>query len=91
MISKVENRMVIDSEWEVLEKAIPKEISERLSAPGWVEIGTGVFVPDEDAFNYALERCTEIVPPGIRSIKWTQEFRKMLVEWFFSGDWIKED
>lgn len=91
MIEQIENRMVVDSQWEILENSIPKEISERLSPPGWEEIGTGVFVPDEDAFEYALERCFEVIPPFVRELKWTQEFKDMLVEWFYSGDWVKED
>ena len=57
---------------------------------GWEEIGTGVFVPDESAFDYALERCFEVIPNFVRRIKWTQEFREMLVGWFFSGDWVHE-
>lgn len=58
---------------------------------GWEEIGTGVFVPDESAFSYALERCFETVPNFAHRLKWTEEFREMLVAWFFSGDWVHED
>lgn len=68
-----------------------KSIEEKLNGPGWEEIGTGVFVPEEDAFDYALERCFEVVPNFAERIKWTQEFRDMLVEWFYSGNWVREE
>ena len=64
---------------------------ERMDGPGYREMATGVFVPEEDAFDYALENCFEMVPAGIRLLRWTQEFKEMLVEWFYSGNWIKED
>lgn len=56
------------------------EISEKLNGPGYEEIGTGVFVSDEDAFDYALERIS-------RDDDLKQEF----VEWFYSGNWIEEE
>lgn len=74
--------------------AIPEEVDyveKRLSGSGYVEIGTLNFVPEEDAFGYALEQCVKVVPNGIHGIPWTQEFREMLVEWFFSGSWVKEE
>lgn len=61
---------------------------------GWIEkqegfIGLnengGLFIPQEDAFAYAFERCTNGTDKQIA------EFKEMLVEWFFSGDWIKRD
>lgn len=54
---------------------------------GYVGIGpeAGTFVPENSAFEYALERCVNGTPDDKR------EFREMLVEWFFSGNWIKED
>ncbi len=63
----------------------------RFHSSGWVEKETGVFVPEEDAFDYAIEQCVKVVPDGFRRIKWTQEFKDMLTEWFFSGNWVKED
>lgn len=54
---------------------------------GYEELKKGIFVDEEDAFDYALEQCLEDVPAGIRELKWTQEFRKSLVEWFYSGEW----
>lgn len=83
----VENRMVVGWQW-------PQELAEageKLNRKGYRELGTGIFVPEEDAFSYALEHCMEIVPPGIHEIKWLQEFRRMLEEWFYSGNWVWEE
>ena len=44
----------------------------------------GEKVPDSEAYDYALERCLN------GSEKDKQEFREMLVDWFFSGDFIHE-
>lgn len=86
MPEMVENRMVVNCEW----TETPQEVKEKLNGPGWRQIGTDVFVPEEDAFEYAIERCTTI-PFAVVGIEWTQEFREMLVEWFYSENWIKED
>ena len=40
------------------------------------------FVPEEDAYDYALEKCMG---------EDNEEFRTMLVEWYFSGNWVKEE
>lgn len=54
-------------------------------------IQTGTIVCGEYAFDYAIEQCAEVVPIGFHKIEWTQEFRDMLVEWFYSGgEWKKE-
>ncbi len=74
----IENRMVNDLVWRRLEKE--SDVRERSSGPGWREIGTGIFVPEKEAFEYALE----IVLQDEEGLK--QEF----VEWFYSGNWIKE-
>ncbi len=62
-----------------------------LNGSGWEEMGTGMFVPEEDAFNYALERCFEFVPNFVHRLKWTDEFKEMLVKWFYSGNWVHEN
>ena len=60
-----------------------------MSIKGYEGIGPekGKFVRTEDALIYATERC------GIRKIDVTApdaaEFMEMLVEWFFSGNWVK--
>lgn len=56
------------------------EISEKLNGTGYEEIGTGVFVSDEDAFDYALERISQ-----------DDDLKQEFVEWFYSGNWIKEE
>lgn len=90
MFERIENPMVVDSLWR--DKESPdEEIEKKLNGPGWEEIGTGTFVPEENAFNYALERCFEVVPNFVHRLKWTQEFKDMLVKWFYSGNWVKEE
>lgn len=42
-------------------------------------------VSEEQAFEYALERSLQGTPEE------QKEFREMLVEWFYSGNWVKED
>ena len=43
----------------------------------------GIKVTEEDAYEYALDRCLN--GPD------HEEFKEMLVEWFFSGNFIKEE
>lgn len=45
----------------------------------------GIFIPENVAFEYALERCLH----GSEDDQ--NEFQEMLVEWFYSGNWIKEN
>lgn len=42
-------------------------------------------VIDDQAFDYALERCLHGTPDD------QEEFKTMLVEWFYSGNWVKEE
>lgn len=60
-----------------------------LNGSGWKHMHRDIFVADEDAFDYAIEECVEVMVEGLREIEWTQEFRKMLVEWFYSDVWIR--
>lgn len=57
------------------------ETAEKLNGTGYEEIGTGIFVSEEDALEYALER----VRNG------SEEEKQEFVEWFYSDNWIKED
>lgn len=52
----------------------------------WEGIGTeeGKIIEDDVAFEYALERCTK----GTEDDR--KEFEKMLVEWFYSGNWLRK-
>lgn len=80
-MEQIENRMVVDSEWK---HSDPVEVKEILKQSGYHEMGTNVFVPKIEAFEYALERCLN----GTEQDQ--KEFKEMLVEWFYSGNWIKE-
>ena len=81
---QIENRMLVDSQWESREKDL-KPVEEVLREKGYHEFGTNVFVPKEDAYEYALDRCLN------GSEEDRMEFKAMLVAWFYSGNWIKED
>jgi hypothetical protein len=52
---------------------------------GYVEMKTKEFVSMEDAYAYAFERCTNGTDEEIA------EFKEMLVEWFYSGNWTKQE
>ena len=76
-MNELENRMVVDSEWARID---PQEVGIKLRGPGYEEIGTGIFVAEEDSFDYAMERiCLD------------DDLKQEFVEWFYSGNWIKED
>lgn len=77
----VENRMLIDSEWT---QNTPIEIKEKLNRAGYEEIGTGTFVPEKDAYEYAMERISQ-------DEDLQKEFKETVVEWFYSGNWVKEE
>lgn len=42
-------------------------------------------VTEDQAFDYALERSLH------GTLQDQRDFRELLVEWFYSGNWIKED
>lgn len=82
-MEQIENRMVVDSEWETKST---QEIEKVLSSPGYHEMGTDTFVPESEAYEYALERCLHGTEEDIK------EFKSMLVEWFYSGGtWRREE
>lgn len=78
----LENRMVVDSQWTWREQ---KTVEEVVKEKGYHEMGTNVFVPEDEAYEYALDRCLN----GPEEDQ--KEFKAMLVEWFYSGNWKKED
>lgn len=45
----------------------------------------GTIVEEAAAFSYALERCLH------GTLQEQQEFRELLVEWFYSGNWVKSN
>lgn len=51
---------------------------------GYRKMKTDFFVSDEDAYDYALNHSIN----GTEEEQ--EEFRKMLVEWFFSGNWVRD-
>lgn len=80
---EVDNIMTNDAHWSVLEKR-NTSVEEVLSQKGYHELGTNVFVPEEDAYEYAFDRCMN----GTEEEQ--KEFKEMLVEWFYSGNWVRE-
>lgn len=84
MPEQIENRMVVDVEWPAF-----NTIEEVLSEKGYHNIKTNDFVPEKDAFDHALWDCTNGNEEMQREFK--KEFEKILVEWYFSGNWIKEE
>lgn len=74
-MERVENRMVNPAVW----PDTPPEVKEKLRGPGYRSMD-GVFVPEEDAYTYALERISQ-----------DEALQKELVEWFYSGEWVKEE
>lgn len=78
-MEQIENRMLRERSFERVSEDV-----KRFDTPGWTNTD-GTFVPDESAFDYAIDHCTKFVPAGFHKIEWTQDFREMLVEWFYSG------
>lgn len=57
-----------------------EKTKEKLNGPGWSEFHTNIFVPEEDAYDYAMER-----------VSLDEDLKQEFVEWFYSGNWVKED
>lgn len=58
------------------------------------EMNTKEIVLEEDAENYVLDKLGITVTPKGKNGEMTQEQIENIqetVEWFFSGDWIKEE
>lgn len=89
-MERVENRMLIEP---IREHMQHFDFDENFNGSGRKNLNDGTFVREEDAFDYALDHCTETAPPhGFHKIQWTQEFRDVVVEWFYSGgEWVKEE
>lgn len=86
-MERIENGMLRERSFE--QKV--EELKHFFSA-GWTNTADGTFVLEEDAFDYAIDHCTNFVPAGFHKIEWTDEFREMVVEWFYSGgEWRKVD
>lgn len=80
MPEQIENRMVMDSQWED-----PEDVTTVLNEPGFHETRTGEFIPKKYAYEHALDCCLN----GTEEQQ--KDFREMLVEWFYSGgNWRTE-
>lgn len=73
-----ENRIVIDSEWEPLERQNSEPEEER-TEDCYLRYKGKVFETESDAFKYALSECL----CGSEEDK--RDFKDMLLEWFFSN------
>ena len=75
--------MVVDAEWRFLENNIQPDITHE---KGYHKVGESEFVPDNEAFEYAFDKCTNGTDEAVK------EFKTMLVEWYFSGGaWRREE
>lgn len=45
----------------------------------------GTIVEEDQAYRYALERCLH------GTLEEQKEFQEMLTDWYYSGNWIKEE
>lgn len=72
-MQRIENRMVNDSVWERLES------SEKLNGKGYYNPNTGIFVPEEDAFDYMIESLKEDLDKADSAME------------HFYANWVKED
>lgn len=72
----IENRMVVDAAWFCNTQ---KNVCEESKGPGYLEPFAGIFVTEEDAYDYAMEK-----------ISLDKNLKQEFVEWFYSN-WIKED
>lgn len=77
---EIENRMVVDSEWRDIETPVIEKSHQKPSVEGWFGVDTGIFIPKELEYDYAAER-----------ISLDENLKREFVEWFYSGNWIKED
>lgn len=84
MPERIENPMIVDSLWGSCREGPGKGMEEKLNGPGYANMAADIFVPEEGAYQYALERVS-------LDKDLNQEFKEMVVEWFFSGEWIKEE
>lgn len=45
----------------------------------------GTIVEEDEAYEYALERCLHGTPEDQR------DFKELLIEWFYSGNWVRKE
>lgn len=58
---------------------------------GYIGIGpeSGIFVSEADVYTYALNRCLSGTLEEQDDFR--KEFGPLLVEWYYSGNWIKSE
>lgn len=84
-MERIENSLLRERSFEQVVEDV-----KRFDTTGWTNTTDGTFVPDESAFDYAIDHCTNFVPAGFHKTEWTDEFKEMVVEWFYSGgEWKK--
>lgn len=74
----IEIRMVCDSWWG--EAGYRESARGALRGPGYLNRDTGIFVPEEDVFDYAME----VLPQD-------SDLKREFLDWFYSGNWVKEE
>lgn len=77
MFERIENPAVVDSLWRGREGYQDKAIEEKLNGPGWEDMDTGVFIPAEDGYKYALEKIGQ-----------DDDLKAEFVEWYFSVNFV---
>lgn len=89
-MERLENKMLMES---IKEHMHHFDFDEDFNGAGRKNLNDGTFVREEDAFDYAIDHCIENAPPpGFYKIPWTQEFKDVVIEWFYSGgEWKKEN
>lgn len=75
-MERIENKMVVSWCW----PDDSQDVKEKLNDAGYEETGTGIFVPQENVYDYALER-----------LSLDEDLRQEFVEWFYSDNWVYEN
>ena len=86
MPEPIENSMVVDGWWNEVEYGIkrgacPEPEPEEPKDSGWVEMGTGLFIPEKEAFDYAIRKLQD----------GTEEEKQEFVCYFYSGNYIYQE
>lgn len=76
-MNSIENRMVVDSEWPDYGEV---EELEEIQEPGYTNLRTLKFVSEEESFDYALNDVMN-----------NEDARQEFMEWYYSGNWVKEE
>lgn len=83
MMEQIENHMVVDAYWKRFEETI--DVEDEDIEKGYRNLRTGEFVTDVDAFSNALWECLF----GSKELQ--EEFKEMLLDFYYDGNWVRED